>query len=267
MRAIKWIICLSLTVIFLIGSSGFSKDLERQYGIELRGGFGLYLDNADPNSFVKNFQGTQGYSQKEYTESQGSLTGGFSLLYKSRPYFAWHVGLNVLATDSATAVATHPTNDDQMGRIYFRTVEIFVSPTFYWNISPRFNLQAGAGPAFYLASLDRENLGGADVVYGDSFYGAHGRSFGFRGELGAELFLSKAVSLRLGGGFRWAQVNRFKYYTEFNDPEQPNITLKKGVLAYWPGTYDTFEVDFSGVFAEVGLRIYFEPAAKWKQYD
>ncbi|MFH1735427.1 MAG: hypothetical protein ABIE92_12015, partial [bacterium] len=119
---------------------------------------------------------------------------------------------------------------------------------------------------FYLASLDREALGGSDAVYGESFYSAHGRTFGFLGNISAEFFLSDAISLKLGGGYRFALLDRFKYNVEYPDPEQPFVTIKKGTVAYWADSYDSFGVDFSGAFVELGLRIYFEPNV-WKDND
>ena len=269
MRTLKWSVCLSLILVMSSCPIARGGEIQHQYGIELRGGYGLYLNNTDPNTFAKDFEGnsTAGYSQKEYAESVGGITGGISLLYKTRDYFAWHIGLNVLGSDSATATASMANSPDQTGRVFMNTVEIFLTANYYWHLSPRFNLQFGAGPAFYLASLDREVSSAAEPIYGESFYGAHGRSFGFTGAVGAELFLSNALSVKLGGGFRWAPVDRFKYFVEVIDPEDPNITFEKGEIAYWEGTFDTFEVDFSGLFAEIGFRIYFEPAAKWKKYD
>ncbi|MBU0519080.1 hypothetical protein KJ564_09120, partial [bacterium] len=106
----------------------------------------------------------------------------------------------------------------------------------------------------------------SDAVYGESFYSAHGRTFGFLGNISAEFFLSDAIALKLGGGYRFARLDRFKYNVEYADEQLANVTVKKGTVAYWQGTYDTFEVDFSGAFVELGLRIYFEPTA-WKDND
>lgn len=271
MRALKWSVCLSLILAFYASSVAWAGDIEHQYGIELRGGYGLYIDNTDPNTFAKDFEGntTGGYSQEEYTESLGAFTGGLSLLYKSRDYFGWHIGLNVLGTDSATATAVKANSPDQSGRVFISAVEIFLTANYYWHLSPRLNLQIGAGPAFYLASLDREATAGSEAIYGSSFYGAHGRSFGFTGSMGAEFFLSNALSVRFGGGFRWAPIDRFKYFQEETDEDG---THKEGMIAYWANpdgtpSYDTFEANFSGIFAEIGFRIYFESAAKWKKYD
>ncbi|MCX6641030.1 MAG: outer membrane beta-barrel protein [bacterium] len=261
MRKIQGLAALALICLLSIGSTAWAGDFPHQYGIELRGGYGIYLDNTDPNNFAKDFFGTSGYTQKEYNKSQGALGGGISVLYKTEEYFAFHVGLNVLSSDSATAIAVNNANQAQYGRIFTSAVELFVTANYYWNISDRLNLQFGAGPAFYLASLDRESTAGADALYGDSFYGAHGRSFGVLGTVGAELFLSDAIALRLGGGFRYAAVSRFKFFREIQDA---NGTHKEGEIAYWPESYNTFETNYSGPFAEVGLRIYFEPANAWK---
>ena len=81
------------------------------------------------------------------------------------------------------------------------TTEIFVTANYYWHLAPAFNIQIGGGPAFYLANLDLEATQEAAAIYGAGIYGAHGRTFGFTGSLGAELFLSGALSLRIGGGF------------------------------------------------------------------
>ncbi len=267
MRALKWIVCIGLCFAFGAGTVVQGGDIAHQYGIEFRGGYGLYMNNSDPDSYAENFEGlsASGYSQSEYNESTGAISGGISLLYKSKEYFAWHIGLNVLSTDSATAIAVNPGSDDQVGRVFFNTVELFFTANYYWNLSPRFNVQIGAGPAFYLASLDREALGGSDIRYGESFYGAHGRSFGFLGTLGAELYLSDAISFKFGGGFRYALIDRFKYFIETQGLD--GSVLKTGNMVYWAGTSDTFEVDFTGAFVEVGFRVYFEPEAAWKNHD
>jgi hypothetical protein len=268
MRALICLTALALVLSLCASYTVQAGDIDHQYGVELRGGYSMYLDNADPNAFVKGFSGTQGYTQTEYTESVGAITGGISLLYKSEDYFGWHIGLNVLGTDSATAIASQAGYPDQVGRVFTNTTELFVTANYYWHLLPAFNIQIGGGPAFYLANLDLETSPEAAASYGGGIYGAHGRTFGFTGNLGAELFLSGALSLRFGGGFRWAPVTRFKYFREVWDE---NGVHKEGETVYWTNpdgtsTYDTFEVDFSGAFAEIGLRIYFEPAAKWKKY-
>ncbi len=270
MRALKWVVCFSFILTIAANSFAQAEDIEHKYGIELRGGYGSYLDNSDPNTTAQDFDDVlsgmgASITGRGYDESTGAITGGVSLLYKSKDYFGWHIGLNVLGTDEATATALDANNQEQAVRTYMNAVEIFLTGNYYWHLSPRFNLQIGAGPTFYFASLDLEYEGSsAQSYYGEGIYGAHGRSFGFMGSLGGEFFLSNAVSLKLGGGFRLAQINRFKYYREVTGPSG---TYEEGQIVYWPGTFDTFEVNFSGAFAEIGLRVYFEPAAKWKQYD
>jgi hypothetical protein len=272
MRALISLVCITLILIICTTTLALAGDIPHQYGIELRGGYGLYLNNIDPDTYVEKFQGltANGYSQKEFTESSGALSGGISLLYKSEEYLGWHIGLNVIGTDSATALATsaqYP-NQDQQGRVYYNATELFMMVHYYWNLSPRFNFQFGAGPAFYFASLDLEALG-AEQQYGESFYGAHGRNFGFRGSIGAEFFLSNVIALNASGGLRWAPIDRFKYFIEVQSglEGEANIDYKKAQIAYWPNSYDTFEIDLTGVFLEVGLRFYFDPLAKWKQYE
>jgi len=87
-----------------------------------------------------------------YDESTGAIAGGVSLLYKSKNYFGWHIGLNVLGTDEATATALDANNQVQAVRTYMNAVEIFLTGNYYWHLSPRFNLHIGAGPTFYFAS-------------------------------------------------------------------------------------------------------------------
>lgn len=265
MRFSTGLICLSIVVSFCAFQTARSGDIDHQRGIELRGGYGMYLNNSDPNTFVKDLTVLPGYSQTEYTESKGAFSGGMSLLYKTRSYFTWHIGFNVIANDSATASGVNSSNQAQSARIFMNTVELFFTANYYWNLSPRFNLEFGAGPAFYLSSLDFEYNGTYQGYSGESisFYGAHGRSFGFTGSLGAEFFLSEVLSLKVGGGFRWAPVSRFKYFREVSTPEGKETI---GEIAYWPGTFNTFETDFSGAFLDVSLRVYFDPAAPWNKY-
>ncbi len=260
MRAFKWLLCLSFIV--ATGLTALASELEHQYGIEFRGSRSLYMNMKDPNDYVKTFPWSQGFQSSEYNESSGAFGGGLSILYKSRPYFAWHVGLNVIGTDSATASASAGTQVQQ-ARVFTRAVELFFTANYYWNLSPRFNLEFGAGPAFYLASMDREKPATSSSV--TSFYGAHGRAFGFVGTLGAEFFLSKGISLKAGGGFRLAHVARFKYIEETTTTSG---TTQIGKIAYWnnpDGTtsFNTFEADYTGAFVEAGLRIYFEPKGDW----
>jgi len=262
MRALRGLAL--LLVIVTAGTTLWAKDIDHQRGIEVRGGFGMYLDMGDPNTFVKDFYRIPtNYSQTEYTESQGAFGGGFSLLYKSKPYFAWHFGVNFLSTDSATAQAQNASNQVEATRVFVKTVELFVTANYYWHLTPRFNLELGAGPTFYLASMDREISSNSQQDYGDSFYGAHGRSFGFKGDLGLEFFLSKAVSFKLGGGYRVAPVTRFKYIRE---TVEGSGTISSGEIAYWNNSFDTFEADFSGGFVDLGLRVYFDPATPWNKY-
>ncbi|MFH1862023.1 MAG: hypothetical protein ABH878_04345 [bacterium] len=265
MSSVNRLLCWSLIISGFISLNALGKDkIPHQRGIELRGGYSMYLDMTDPNQFNKDFTGTTGYSQKEYSESAGTLGGGISLLYKTADYFCWHIGLNVLATDSATATAVNALNETQVSKIYVNATEIFLTVNYYLNVTPRFNLQIGAGPAFYLASMDKSIPSVAESVYGTAFYDAHGRSFGFLGTAGLEFFLSNAISLKFGGGFRWAPISRFKYFVEYSSPTG---NYKEGEIAYWHNSWDTFEADFSGGFAEIGLRVYFEPATQWKKYD
>jgi len=261
MRSLTWLTCLGLLSITFVAAQ--ARDIDHQRGIEVRGGYGLYMDMADPNTFAENFTGASGYSQSEYNKSNGALSGGLSLLYKSEPYFGWHIGLNFLSTDSATAKAQNTSGQTESARVLVNTVELFLTANYYWNITPRFNLELGAGPSFYLSSMDREVTASSQSAYGESFYGAHGRSFGFKGDLGLEFFLSKVVSFKLGGGFRWAPVTRFKYFRELVGPAGK---YNQGEIAYWPNGFNTFEADFSGAFLDAGLRIYFDPAAPWNKY-
>lgn len=262
MRTLKWLLCGS----FIITTSltALASDIEHKYGIELRGARSMYLNMKDPNDFVKGFTWSPGYQSSGYKKSLGSFGGGFSMLYKSRPWFAWHIGLNVLATDSATAQA-YSGAQSQYTRVLTSATELFFTANYYWNISRAFNLEFGAGPSFYLASMDRERSSGTNDNNGTQFFGAHGRSFGALGTIGAELFLTKGFSLKAGGGFRLASVNRFKYY---EDSPSLTGTTQVGQIAYWgssngQASYNTFKADFSGLFAEVGLRFYFEPKGDW----
>jgi hypothetical protein len=258
MRALKWLLCFSLIIMTCLPALG--SEYENQYGIELRGGRNMYLNMSDPNDYVKTFPWTGGYGSNKYDKSVGSFGGGISVLYKSKPYFAWHVGLNVLGTDSASAIAYQPppSTQSQRVRVLTRAVELFFTANYYLNLSPRFNLEFGAGPAFYLASMDRERPDQYDEY--SSFYGAHGRAFGFVGTVGAELFLTHGLSIMAGGGFRLAHIGRFKYIEETSGVSGQQV----GKIAYWRAdNFNTFEADFTGAFAHAGLRIYFEPKGEW----
>jgi len=256
MRALKWLLCFSFIII--TGLTAFGSVYEHKYGIELRGSRSLYMKMNDPNDFVKAFPWSQVPISSKYNKSEGAFGGGFSFLYKSRPYFAWHIGLNVLATDSATATVVNSGNQTQQARVLTRAVELFFTANYYWNLTPRLNLEFGAGPTFYLASMDREKPSQYDQY--TSFYGAHGRAFGFVGTIGGELFLTSGISLKVGGGFRLAHIGRFKYIEETPSSEAIQI----GKIAYWDSdNFNTFEADFTGPFAEAGLRIYFQPKGEW----
>jgi hypothetical protein len=260
MRAIKWLLCFA--VIITTGLTAFATEIEHKYGIEFRGARSMYLNMKDPNDYVKGFAWSPGYASNGYDKSVGSFGGGISVLYKSRPWFAWHIGMNVLGKDSASASASSG-NLTQNARVFTSAVELFFTANYYWNITPRFNLEFGAGPAFYLASMDREKPAAINSV--TQFFGAHGRSFGAVGTANLELFLSKGISLKAGGGFRFAHIARFKYYEE-NPTLQGSTQI--GKIAYWDSptglsSYNTFEADFTGLFAEVGFRIYFEPKGDW----
>ncbi|RJP74072.1 MAG: hypothetical protein C4524_13645 [Candidatus Zixiibacteriota bacterium] len=262
--------CIGIIIMLLAGGAAQSEDFPHKRGVELRGSYSLYMNDSDPNAFVQSFAGTA--AQSSFTETSGALGGGISFLMKSAPYFSWHVGLNVMGQDSATAEGLGMNGQDVSARVFINTVELFLTANYYWLIAPRFNLQFGAGPAFYMSSLDREVTGTYLGQSGSSmsFFGAHGRSFGFLGDVGAEFFLTPAISLRAGGGYRFAPVSRFKYFREISTTEGRS---NEGLIAYWPSadpnnpTYNTFEADFSGPFAMVGLRVYFEPAADWNPYD
>jgi hypothetical protein len=97
-------------------------------------------------------------------------------------------------------------------------------------------------------SMDRSDTGGA------SFSDATGRAFGFRAGLGLEWMFKPMYGLHGSVGYRYAKISEISY-EDGSGAER---------IVYWvEAAQRRLQLDYSGPFVELGLRVYYEPATDW----
>lgn len=216
--------------------------LDHRYGIQIVGGGGTYLMD-DVNAYR-----ASDYQAGNTNDASAGISWGLALVYRSHQKFRWTIGYSALGQDKADATWNDPTTGDQgINEMTVSGNEYYVMGSYLMNLGDALNISLGVGPALYSGKLDRRSTSATSV------YDAHGRNFGLRAAVGAELVLSKGLGIHLLGGYRAAKVGTLIY----KDQDKNENTL------YWGNSNRTLSLDFSGIFLEAGIRLYFDPATGW----
>ncbi len=225
----------------LIQSPALAADkIYHQRGLEFRAGFSHQFMN-DPNDFVDAYEYLAGY---DVTTTIGSPMLGLSLLYKTFPNFGWNLGYNYIMTSTYKVESAAETVELKM-----RGHELFVMGCYFKPIMTDWELMLGLGVNGFFGWMDQENSEGA------GFVDASGRSLGFLVNAGLELPLKEMLGLSFGLGYRNALVDEIAY-RDASDQEHTVFFENRPM-----------ELNFSGLYGQIGLRVYFDPATDWKKYD
>jgi len=239
------LICVALAVA-LGSSAAFAYDSPQQYGVELRGGFGMY-DMGDVTPGIQTLQSdiTARRIANSLTEADAGPAAGISFLYRPSRHAMWEIGYNAIL-DVENSVDTTP--DTSSAQILMHSNEFFLKGNLVATVTDRFHVDFGAGVSYYNTELQIQ-----DNNRGRYWYDAVGRGFGLIGGVGLEYLLTQRVGLVAQGGGRIANTSHFTYYD--------NATRQRTVLPVVNGTRP-MEVNMSGAFGQLGLRIYFDKVTK-----
>jgi hypothetical protein len=231
------VLTLFVLLLCLKSNPAQAQDDLRKYGIELRGGFSLY-QISDTRDVIDYYESKPSAA---VTQNYAGPSGGFSLLWRQEKHFQWCIGYNSLLNFESDA----SWNDTTL-TLSSRASEFFVLGNLVFLPIENLRTYIGGGVNFLAAKQDIR------WVPGNSVFDGSGRTFGFLVNGAMELFLGQRVGLCLTGGYRMANVTKMK------DVDFSGVSAN---LAH-PLVNRAWEADFSGPFATVGLRIYFDPPAK-----
>ena len=235
-------------LICLAAQTAFAGDIYHRRAVEFRGGMSLYMMMDDPYDWINSVIITPISEEIMFAPDFG-----FSILYKTHNNFVWNFGYNHLF-----ATRIEYTN---LGSAYEELMdanEIYVIPSFIFRPEAKMNLSIGAGPTLMMASLDRNSPVGGNMA---EFYGAAGRNLGFLALANIEFLFKPNLAVKIGGGFRSVFINDINFVKDDNGTEQ-NYQVVWTDGAGGPSN-KAYELDFTGVFVEFGIRWYFEPKNKW----
>lgn len=239
---------LFLTAVLLLALSlptVMASAIYHQRGLELRGGMSLYMQMTDPTDWANQFSG--GVSD----EMTSAPDFGLSILYKSYRNFSWNIGYNHF-------FAAKTSFGSGMYEEVMDANEFFVVPSFIFWPEEGLNLSIGAGPTLMMASLDRNSPMAGNL---GEFYGASGRNIGLLALANLEFGLNESLALKGGIGFRSVIVNKIEF-TKMVGGTEYNYQVMWTDTAGNESTR-SYELDYSGLFLEVGLRWYFIPKNKF----
>jgi hypothetical protein len=234
------------TTIFAESVSVFDRKskepLPRKYGIQLSGGFSTY-DMKDVNAYTET--NPTPLQVIDFIEASSGISYNFALLYRSHDKFNWTIGFSKLGQDKAEHLFVG--SPERFNEALISGSEVYFAANYMLIAGNGLNVYIGGGPAIYSANLDFVSTELSSIS------DAKGRSLGIRFNAGAELFLSDKMGLFVNGGYRIANVKELTYTTSTNSNDQ---TL------FSDSSHKT-EADFTGMFVEAGIRLYFEPATEW----
>lgn len=243
---------IALTAIIIISSTlaSFAGDIYHQRGIEIRGGLSMYLFMDDPNDWAKQI------APSLSDEMEFAPDFGVSLLYKSHNNFVWNIGYNHMFVSKAAYTIQGDDYEESVS-----ANEFFLVPSFVLYPEGKLSLSLGLGPSLIMANLDRTS---PESVYGNmrEFCGASGRNMGIMGLANIEYLLKPNLGIKIGGGFRSVFIDDIDFIkTDANGTDT-------SYSVWWTDAAGTetnqpYELDFSGVFGEIGLRWYFTPKKLW----
>lgn len=212
--------------------------LDQKYGIEIHAGGATYL-MGDINDYR-----AAGNHLSNDEDAAFGIAWGVGILIRNHEHFRWTFTYSKLGEDRTYASWTAGTVEEIEQTV--SGSELYLGGMYLAPVTDHFHLYVGAGPTIVSGSMDRS------ATSDQPFYDATGRDVGFRVDLGGELLFSETLALNLDLGFRYAKIKRLTYEDRQGEPE----------VVYWSGNRQ-FQLDFTGVFVEVGLRIYFKPATSW----
>jgi hypothetical protein len=241
MQRIFGILLVCALVIAAGSNSALAYNGPQQYGVELRGGCGLY-DMGDVNQGAEFIQESR--AGNTLTTADSGPMGGFSLLYRPARHNLWEIGYNAILDVENSVESTIP---DSTGSILMHANEFFFKAHVVPTIGDRIHLNLGIGVSYYNVELQIQ-----DDFNRRYTYDAVGRAWGVIGSAGLEFLLSERLGLNLQGGGRLANAAHFSY------EQTPGVRTGLNV----PGGSRPMEVNLSGMYGSVGLRFYFDKVLK-----
>lgn len=244
-------VCAALMLI-LGSSTALAFDSPLKYGLELRGGFGMY-DLSDVRTGIENMQATLNAVPIKNTlnKSDAGPAAGLSFLYRPSKHTLWEVGYNALleVTNSVDAP------DSAAGEILMHGDEFFFKGYLVGTPKEWLHLNLGAGLAYYHANLQIQ-----DNHRQRYNYDATGRAFGLVASGGVEILPLPRFGVVLQGGARVANTQHYTY--EVSPGNRGNLPIIGGSSGA-----RTMEVNLSGVYGLLGLRFYFDKVTRPVDYS
>lgn len=223
-------------------STASADESKQRYGVELRGGFGMYDlgDIVSGREYIQNER-----AGNTLTSSDGGPTGGLSGLFRPTKHSLWEFGYNALLDVDNTVENSF--SDTASGQILMHANEFFLKGSGVILLTDRIHLDLGAGVSYYNVELQIQDDFGRRYNYD-----AVGRCWGLLGSGNLEFLLTDRFGLALGGGARVANATDFS--------QEASI----GVRSILPviGGSRPMEVNMSGAYGQLGLRFYFDKVTK-----
>ena len=237
MHRILGILLVCALVIAAGSNSALAYTSPQKYGVEFRGGFGVY-DMGDVTSGAEFMQRER--AGNTLTTADSGPMGGLSILYSPTRHSTWEIGYNALFDVENSVESTIP---DSSGSIIMHANEFYAKAHLVPTIGDRIRLNLGVGFSYYNVELQVQ-----DDFARRYNYDAVGRAFGLLGSAGIEFLLTQRLGLNLQGGARLANASNFSY--------EPTTGVRTGLNVI--GGNRPIEVNISGVYGSVGLRLYFD---------
>lgn len=233
-------VCAALILVLGSGAA-LAFDSPQKYGVEVRGGFGIYdMGDVIPGIVTMQNNLTRVQIANTLDSSSAGPAAGLSFLYRPSKHTMWEIGYNSLLEVSNT-VDSRP--DSFSGEILMKGSEFFLKGILVATPSDFLNLNFGAGLGYYGANLQIQDRRGQRFNYD-----AKGRAFGLIGSVGIELLPTPRLGVILSGGGRIANTKHFAY--ESTPGTWSNLTAI--------GSTRPMEVNLSGFYGTLGLRFYFD---------
>jgi hypothetical protein len=246
-------------LILILGSgTALAFESPLKYGVELRGGFGQY-DLSDVRTGVENMHATLNKAHIDNTLNKSDFLGrpagpaaGLSFLYRPSKHTMWEVGYNALLEVTNTVDAP----DTASGEILMHASEFFLKGYLVGTPSEHLHLNLGAGVAYYNANLQIQ-----DNYRRHYYYDATGRAFGLIASAGVELLPLPRFGIVLQGGARVANTQSYSYEVS------PGTRTNLPIIGATSSSSRTMEVNLSGVYGLLGLRLYFDKVTRPVDYS
>ncbi len=237
-RLIGTAFLLALCLMAMGSSAAIAEETKQRYGVELRGGFGVY-DMGDITSGAEYMQSRR--QGNGLTSEDNGPMAGFSALFRPARRQMWEFGYNALL--DVENLVENSFTDTASGQILMHANEFFLKAHLVNHLTDRVEFTLGGGLSYYNVELQIQD--DFDNRYN---YDAVARCFGLVGSAGLEFLLSNRIGLNLSGGGRVANA------TDFSQESTTGVRSGLSVL----GGSRPFEVNLTGAYGQVGLRFYFD---------